>query len=206
VGSLVDLKGKRFGRLVVVERAGSLLNKAVWRVSCDCGQGKIVIGSSLIKGVTRSCGCLKRDVNAVVNRTHGLSYSRTYRVWAGIKGRCSCPTQTNWEHYGGRGIQMCTRWHRFENFLTDMGEAPQGSTIERVNNNGNYEPTNCRWASMKEQCRNRKTTRLIEFAGQTLCLVDWAAKLNIAYMTLVSRLNRGWTTEQALTIKSKGER
>lgn len=131
--------------------------------------------------------------------THGLSSSRTYRIWQGIGQRCNNPRARKFEYYGGRGIQLCPRWSSFELFLADLGECPVGLTIERIDNSGNYEPRNCRWATQKEQNRNHRRNRVIAWRGETALLVDWADRLGIKWNTLYYRLKRGWSVDRAFT-------
>ncbi len=125
--------------------------------------------------------------------------TRTYRSWAAMRTRCTNPRQKDWHSYGGRGISVCSRWDLFENFLADMGECPSGHTLDRINSNGNYEPSNCRWATPQQQSRNTKRTVLIEFAGRRLCLKEWATEIGIPYGALYSRIRYGWPLERVLT-------
>lgn len=165
-----NLTGQRFGRLTVIERAENKGKKAAWRAVCDCGKGVAVRGEVLTRGDTRSCGCLRREASRArrppLNERHGHSpkygpHSREYNSWHSAKQRCGNEHNKRWKHYGGRGITMCERWREsFENFLADMGPRPAGKTLDRVNNNGNYEPGNCRWATTKEQRANQRKRKL----------------------------------------------
>lgn len=124
--------------------------------------------------------------------------SPTYRAWESMLGRCERPSAGGYEFYGGRGIAVCERWHKFENFLADMGERPDGMTLDREESNGNYEPGNCRWATRKVQNRNRRGTRFITIEGRTLCLLDWCAETGINYNTALDRILNGWDPVRAI--------
>lgn len=135
--------------------------------------------------------------------THGhtrkYAFTPTYRSWAAMHTRCSNSKQKNWHLYGGKGIDVCERWDSFECFLADMGERPVGMTLDRKDSTGNYELSNCRWATPAQQSRNTQRTRLIEFRGERLCLVDWARKFGIGKGALQNRFRYGWSVERALT-------
>jgi len=167
-GRFKDITGQRFGRLLVKHCVGSdKKHQALWVCSCDCGNAFIACGFRLRSGIVKSCGCLRREVSAararITSRTHGHAlkdnHTPEYDVWASMIYRCTNPNHPAWKYYGGRGISVCERWrHSFENFLSDMGFRPTDKhSIDRFpNNDGNYERSNCRWATMKEQAANRR--------------------------------------------------
>jgi hypothetical protein len=138
-------------------------------------------------------------------KTHGHSryenHSKTYKVWAGMKKRCSTPSMTAYKYYGGRGISVCERWNSFDNFLADMGETPEGMSLDRIDSDGNYEPLNCRWASPKAQARNRRNAVRVTAFGETLTLPEWVEKTGLSYRTIYGRLRVGTDPELALSRK-----
>ena len=175
----IDATGVRYGRLVGVERVGVRQGNAVWRLRCDCGREVTAVLNGVRTGNVRSCGCLRSEASAARVRTHGMTRSRTYRIWRHMLNRCRMQQHPKWHRYGGRGIAVCEAWQRFEGFLADMGEAPAGLSIERVDNDRGYEPGNCRWATFDEQAANRSNTRRFEIDGRVQHLAAWARELGL---------------------------
>lgn len=196
----VDLTGHRFGWLVAVEYAGSNGFKSLWRVRCDCGVEKVLIASELRKGNTNSCGCQKNIWVGDAQRTHGMSEHPAYWVWRSMVDRCKLPTHQAWANYGGRGIRVCKRWEKFENFWTDMGPTyVSGLTLERNDNEAGYSKNNCRWATYQEQSNNKRTTRRIETPWGDLTVTEAARKSGIGITTLLYRLGVGCPLDMLFT-------
>ena len=204
----IDLTGRKFGRLTVVERdCNDHTNKYAWWVCrCECGNYIVASSSSLNGGHTQSCGCLFRETviaNNMKKRKHGMINSRIYNIWRSMKKRCLNPNHEAYPRYGGRGITVCDEWK--DDFQTFYDWAmtngyQEGLTIDRIDVNGNYEPGNCRWATAKEQNNNTRNNRLLTHNGETHTMAEWADITGIGYDTLQSRLFKGgWTVEEALT-------
>lgn len=201
---LEDLANRQIGRLLVLRlfqrgsrHAGP--RNPVWLCQCSCGTLKPIAGSSLRRGTTRSCGCLKLEGIGALNRHHGLSGTVAYRIWSDMWRRCEDAGRADYRHYGGRGIVVCERWLSFEHFLTDMGERPSPKhSIDRIDNDRGYEPDNCRWATHSEQRLNRRRIRkvLLTWNGVTTSLTEWAHHIGISPSTLSARIKKGWSHER----------
>lgn len=195
-----DISKKQFGRLTAMAYYREGLYVGKWECLCDCGSIVFVLTGNLIQGRTRSCGCLHRDTRTKHGHSSRAATSPEYRSWASMLSRCTNPRNRRYARYGGRGIAVCDRWQDFQNFLADVGARPgPGYSIERVNNDGNYEPGNCRWATTAEQNRNNSNTHFVAFNGKTQCVTDWAIETGLHRNTIFQRLKLGWSVEQTLT-------
>jgi hypothetical protein len=179
---IINLTGKKFGRLTVVsidtERTSS--GQLKWVCKCECGNAVSICGQSLRESATLSCGCYHSDELTSRNTKHGMSYSPEYNTWLNIKDRCTKPSCDKYQFYGGRGIEVCERWLSFDNFFSGMGLRPSAKhSIERRDNNGNYEPNNCVWATKPEQDRNKRSNRWIEYNGKRMIAKDWSDLIGI---------------------------
>jgi hypothetical protein len=202
--AFINMSNKKFGRLTVIERdIENTSNFIKWICICDCGNTKSIDGSNLRRGTVVSCGCFNSEKTSKKMTTHGYSRAggakqATYKIWSAMLQRCNNPNCNKFKRYGGRGITVCREWYTFENFITDLGERPNGLSLERVDNNGNYCKENCKWASPITQAHNRENNRLISFQGETKCLSEWARHVGITISSLTYRINNGWDTERAL--------
>ena len=192
-----DLTGQVFGRLTVLRRSSTAAHARVqWECACACGRTKVAQSSLLLNGHTQSCGCLGEETRGQSNRTHGATrggHTPEYRAWTHARQRCENPRDARFPRYGGRGIAVCERWWSFENFLADMGPRPSSShSIDRIDNDGNYEPGNCRWATKKQQARNKRNSRVIEYAGRSMPVAAWAEAVGVPSNVIECRLCRGW--------------
>lgn len=205
--------GKRFGRLIVLERVDDAVSKngrhrARYLCKCDCGNEKITYGENLTGGKTLSCGCLQRERASNASIKHGDTDSRLYNVWSAMKRRCYNSSVPEYSRYGGRGITVCDEWRddysAFKKWAIEAGydeNVPRGEcTIDRINVDGNYEPSNCRWITQKEQMNNVSYNHIIEYNGESHTVAEWAEIYDIPYSMLLQRLNYfGYSVEDALT-------
>lgn len=206
-----DLVGKTFGRLTVIKRIGTSKNRAIqWLCKCSCGNEHIVITNYLIHGIIKSCGCLQKEELSKRATKHHLRNSRLYGVWANIKQRCYNPKNSHYNVYGERGIEMCDEWKNdffsFYKWALKNGydeNAKYGKcTIDRIDNDGNYEPSNCRWISSKEQSLNTSRNHYLELNGEKHTAYEWSVITGIRLSTILQRINKyHWTIQRALTEK-----
>lgn len=194
-----DLTGQKFGKLTAIKRVEDRIyssgkHSSMWLCDCDCGNTKIVSRSALTKGETKSCGCLKGE-------SHNMSDSRIYEIWRGMIRRCEDDKRKDYIIYGGRGISVCDEWknsfNKFYNWSINNGYN-DSLTIERNDVNGNYEPSNCRWATKEEQANNRRDNQFLTYDGKTQTISQWAKELNVNESTLRNRMQRGWSDEEII--------
>lgn len=203
--SRIELEvGQRFGRLTAMAFVRKDKGRpAIWRFRCECGNTHETQASSVMHNLTRSCGCLRRETGATAGRgraTHRMARSPEYEAWNSMIQRCTNPNAQAFQQYGGRGIKVFDLWRTFENFLADMGPRPSPKhSIDRINNDGNYEPGNCRWATRKEQQRNMRNNRMIVVDGVSMMLVEAVERAGLDYMMVYGRLYRGWDISRALS-------
>ena len=201
-----NIFGVRFERLLAVsEGTRNKFNQRTVFCRCDCGVEKDVVRYVLLHGITRSCGCLQRELAALAKKSHGERVggreSPEWSCWKQMRDRCHRPNHGRYAAWGGRGIVVCERWREsFSAFLEDMGRRPSAEhSIDRINNDGPYEKSNCRWATRKEQGRNTRRNRLLEHNGKAAPLTEWAEISGIRYAVLSNRVRRGWSIADALT-------
>jgi hypothetical protein len=215
--------GERFGRLLVIGEAGFRSKKdgsgriRIVKVRCDCGTEKEMVPSPLRPGIVVSCGCYKIEVATKLVQARSVTHgdcrvgnrAAEYGVYRTMISRCYNPNVERYPRYGGRGIRVCDRWlgpDGYTNFLADMGRREPGTSIEREDASGNYEPKNCRWAGAIEQASNRSNNRIISFRGEDLTLAEWARRTGISALTLHHRMKAGWSSEDTMTRPKRGAR
>jgi len=195
-------EGTRFGRLVVIEFCGTDdYGHSLSRCLCDCGNEVTAVNGQLTAGRKKSCGCLSKDNPPPVNRTHGRSKEGVYKVWCQMWRRCDNPNNANYHLYGGKGVRVCERWRSFEAFIEDMGERPDKHTIERRESSGDYEPSNCYWATRVVQNNNTSRNRHVTIGDRTMTVSQWARETGIHKSTITARLNRGISGVELLCVQ-----
>jgi hypothetical protein len=200
----LNLTGQRFGSLVALARAGQdNFGAWIWACQCDCGRVVQVRGSTLRAGRTSACASC---ATSRANRTHGQSKTPLYRRWQGMKARCTQPNHKHYPNYGGRGIQVCERWlNSFEAFAADMGPTfSEDLELDRIDVDGHYEPSNCRWVDREAQQRNRRNNSRITYRGETRTVIEWAELMGVKPNTLTTRIRRGWPAERVLLELANG--
>ena len=201
--------GSKFGRWTTIAETFVVGGRKLYvRCRCECGNEAEPAVCTLRNGRSRSCGCIRAEKFLESVTKHGLCEIPEHQVWADMRIRCSNPRHRKYPNYGGRGIKVCERWDDFANFIADMGRRPEGShpsgramyTLERINNDGDYEPGNCRWACYAEQNRNHHRNRLLTHNGKTMCMTDWAAFTGMTVNTIRKRLTNGWSVHDTLSV------
>lgn len=200
MGRLKDLTGQVFERLTVVERSiSSEAGQTRWLCRCNCGNTKIVQGYALTSGNTKSCGCYSNECRIERASTHKLSKVPIYKIWHAMMQRCYYEKNGSYRDYGARGITVCKEWHIFENFYRDMGDRPEGMSIDRIDYNGNYEPSNCRWADSETQSANKRNNVLLTYNGVTKPSFQWQRELGLTRGAIEYRLQQGWSMEKIVS-------
>lgn len=204
----MNLLNQRFGRLTVIGQEKSQGGKSAWKCLCDCGNITTVVSTNLTLGKIKSCGCIRREQITERNITHNLTKSKIYKVWKGIKQRCSNPKHPSYKNYGARGIRVCEEWkENFDGFyqwsiangyIENKGNQKTNLlTIDRIDNDKNYSPDNCRWVDRATQARNKRGNKIIVYKGEKHCLIEWCEILNLSYRRTLGRLDKGWSAERA---------
>lgn len=194
-----DLSGMRFGLLNVLRRTDEACKYTTFLCACACGNETAVRSRHLLSGATTSCGCIRRKCNSVFKIKHGVSHLPEYKIWVSMLSRCNNKDDKRYGSYGGRGIGICSRWLDVENFISDMGSRPSPKhSIDRIDNDGNYSPENCRWATREEQARNKRNSIVIEIDGARIPLADATGMTGVKYATALWRLHQGWPTSKIL--------
>lgn len=193
-----DLRGKTFHWLRVDYFAGRSKQHSWWVCTCKCGQRTLTPTKQLCRGQTKSCGCWGVEATKRSNTKHGYKWTKTYRIWSGMKTRCLNQHSKDFFRYGGRGIAICRKWMNFEGFLEDMGECPCGMTINRKNNNKSYCKNNCEWSTPKQQARNRRSNKFITVDGKTLTCIEWDEIKGYFPGTTAKRVRKGMSCRDAV--------
>lgn len=192
-----DITGQKFGKLTVLElvtKSGAVTH--LWRCACDCGGETVAQGGALRGGKSKSCGCLQLQSAT----KHGMYGTPAYESWRQMKGRCLNEKHEAYPDYGGRGITVCDRWMDFANFYADMGAKPKRKSLDRIDNNGNYEPGNCRWTNFVTQNNNRRSSRFLTIDGKTKTVTEWIRKSGLPRHVVWNRLRTGWEPKDAISV------
>mgnify|MGYP001582549826 CR=1 FL=1 len=193
--------GTRFHRWVII-RKDKAVTTTRWICRCDCGTKKSIGGYHLERGGTKSCGCYRREVNSDIHRKHGLTGSKEYRSWQAMKNRCRNRKIAEFANYGARGIKVCRRWDTsFENFLADMGPAPSPKhSLDRIDNNGHYKPSNVKWSTPIEQGSNKRSNHLVVYQNMEMSIAQLSRLTGVRYDTIRRRLKRGWDVDRTIRL------
>lgn len=200
--------GQKFSRLTALSFRRVRNSNPAWECICDCGKKHTVVEWNLLHGFVKSCGCLNKETSAKNGRNsakHNMTATKAWSVWKNMHERCNSRNHKSWMYYGGRGIKVCERWKEFIPFFQDMGHPHPGMTLDRINTDGDYSPENCRWATYKQQARNRRSTILITAFGESKSAPDWAddSRCSVILPVLGDRIRNGWNPETAITKPSR---
>ena len=196
MGKLIDLTNEKFGKLTALSWVKKVnATGAYWLCKCDCGDTKVICGNSLRKGLTKSCGCIMRQTR----KTHGMSKTRVYNIWEGVKARCLNPNKKEWKNYGGRGIKLHKPWYNFTEFYKDMGDPPDNHVIDRADNDGDYTPENCKWVTYKESNNNTRHNINLTIKNTTKTITQWCEYYGVNPSTAFVRIFRGWDEMEAVS-------
>jgi len=201
-GGKKDIAGVKFGKLTAKQEAGEPGRATIWLCECECGRITHVSVGNLSSGHTKSCGCLHAE--SITKHGHS-NRTGTYRSWQSMSDRCRNEHHKNYHRYGGRGITVCERWSSFENFLADMGERPDGKTLDRIDNDGNYEPGNCRWATQADQTNNQSRNKVVCVDGVSKTLAQWGRDTGLGSL-VYKRMHKGMSALEAVTLPRGGRR
>lgn len=208
-GKRLNLKGQKFGRWTVVEEVPDMRKGTYWKCLCECGNESVVSGSMLRYGKSQSCGCLTIENKIKAKTTHGQTKTRLYRIWRGMRGRCQYEKKDNYQNYGGRGIKVCDEWdNSFESFrdwALNNGYTDE-LTLDRIESDGDYKPSNCRWISLKEQQNNKRSNHLFTVNGATRTIKEWSEITGIGMHALYKRVKNGCTEEEFLRPSQRGKK
>lgn len=199
----LDLTGKRFGSLVAIESTRSEKGQRIWTCKCDCGNTKDIVSYSLVRGSSKSCGCLVKEKTINRNYLHGKSKTRIHRIWSSMKQRCYYKEKSNYKDYGGRGISICEEWMDFQRFYdwSVKNGYDDSLSIDRIDVNGNYEPLNCRWATKSQQANNTRSSCFIEYNNKKQTIAEWSKETGIAKSVIRYRLHKGYDVKQIFNKK-----
>jgi hypothetical protein len=194
-----DLTNIRFGKLIAIKPIKkSYDTKYYWECICDCGKTKVIMSSNLVRGISTTCGCGKIKIGEITTK-HGMTKTRIFKIWAGVRKRCTNPRCKSYNHYGGRGIKISDKWNNFMDFYNDMKEGyADNLSLDRINPNGNYEPGNCRWATQKTQSRNRRNNHIIEYKSESKTLAEWSEISKVPSNAIKYRIQNGWDIGKAI--------
>ena len=196
-----DLSGNKYGRWTVIQFDRVFKGQYYWLCRCECGTEKSVYSANLKNKKSLSCGCLAIELASQREKTHGKCKTRIYRLWAGMKTRCTNKKEPAYKFYGGRGVKVCDRWmNSFEAFYADMGDPPdENSSIERLDVNGDYCPENCTWIDFSKQACNTRNNVVIEYRGEKKCVAEWCRTLGLPYKLVIGRMEHGKSFHQAIS-------